>query len=86
VDGGVPPAEAVQGVPHMARIAVWRLTDGKQLLRVRREGGGELLGGVRTSDGAVMAAARRQANSCALALSVREAIGDPNVPKVAPPQ
>jgi hypothetical protein len=83
-DGGAPTAEELQGIPHTARVAVWRISDDKQLLRVRREAGGELLGGVRGADSAVNAAAKRQANSCALALAVRQAIGDVNVPSVAP--
>jgi hypothetical protein len=68
--------EAVQGVPHYARVAVIRLSDDKVLLRVRRESGGDLIGAAPQADSDVLAARQRQANSCALALAVRDAMGD----------
>jgi hypothetical protein len=82
---GPPPAtqaavEALQGEAHTARVAVYRLTDDKLVLRVRREAGGELIGGTPSVDAEVMAARQRQANSCALALAVRKATGDETVP------
>lgn len=82
-DGGTL-TEAVQLVPHPARVAVYRLSDGKLVLRVRREAGGELLGGNPAADPEVLEARQRQANSCALALAVREAIGDPAGAAVPP--
>jgi hypothetical protein len=96
---GTPPAgdagtmeEAVQGLPHFARVAVYRrpsdpdgkLVDGKLVLRVRREAGGELIGIAPQSEHSA-AARQRQANSCALALAVRQAMGDNNA-ALAPPQ
>jgi hypothetical protein len=78
-DGG---AEALQATPHFARVGLWRLSDDKLVLRVRREAGGQLIGGMPSVDEKVLAATRRQANSCALAMSVRQAIGDPDVPVV----
>lgn len=85
VKPGGSAEEALQGATHMARVALHRLSDDKLVLRVRREAGGELLGGIPPTDEDVLAAAKRQANSCALALAVRQAIGDANVP-VEPPK
>ncbi len=47
-DGGLE--EVVQGLPHAARVGVFRLSDDKVLLRVRRESGGELIGGTPQAD------------------------------------
>ena len=80
-----PMGEVVQGMPHAARIAVFRLSDDKVLLRVRRESGGELIGATPQADDGVLAARARQANSCALALAVREAMGDTGAAAVPPP-
>lgn len=77
-------AEAVQGLPHAARVAVYRLSDDKLLLRVRRDSGGELIGIAPQADPEVLAARQRQANSCALALAVREAMGDTGAAAVPP--
>jgi hypothetical protein len=75
-DGGSPTL-ALQAVPHTARVGVWRLSDGKNVLRIRREAGGQLLGGTPAAVGDdVLDARQRQANSCALALAVRQAMGD----------
>jgi hypothetical protein len=84
-DAGVSVAEAVQAVPHFARVAVWRLSDGKALLRVRREAGGQLLGATPSVDAEVLDARQRQANSCALALEIRQAMGDVGAAAVPPP-
>ncbi len=88
--GTTPPAadagsfeELVQGLPHGARVGVFRLSDDKVLLRVRRESGGELIGAAPSESGA-LAARARQANSCALALAVREAMGDTGAATVPP--
>lgn len=82
-DGGVP-GEAVQGVAHHARVGVFRLSDDKALLRIRREAGGELIGISPAVDPEVLAARSRQANSCALALAVRAAMGDTDAAAVPP--
>jgi hypothetical protein len=83
-DGG-SIAEVVQGTSHHARIAVYRLADDKLVLRIRRDTGSELMGGAPV-DPAALAARQRQANSCALALAVREAMGDSGAGAVpAPP-
>ncbi|WP_437785088.1 hypothetical protein [Sorangium sp. So ce1097] len=73
---GTTTTEALLAAPHMARVGVWRLSDGKQILRVRREASGNLIGGTPSVEADVLAARQRQANSCALALAVREAMGD----------
>ncbi|WP_437329752.1 hypothetical protein [Sorangium sp. So ce381] len=82
---GAASTEALLGVPHMARVGVWRLSDGKAILRVRREASGNLIGGTPSIEGSVLDARQRQANSCALALAVREAMGDTTA-AVAEPQ
>jgi hypothetical protein len=89
--GAAPPAadagsfeEVVQALPHTARVAVFRLSDEKVLLRLRRESGGELIGIPPQADADVLAARQRQAQSCALAMAVREAMGDTSA-AVAPP-
>lgn len=91
-DAGAPTTvawnEALQGVAHFARVGVFRLSDEKMLLRVRREVGGEggfeLLGAQVAIEPSVLAARQRQANSCALALAVREAMGDTTAATVPP--
>ncbi len=82
---GATSTEALLGVPHMARVGVWRLSDGKPILRVRREASGHLIGGTPSVEGSALEARQRQANSCALALAVREAMGD-TTGAVAEPQ
>lgn len=77
--------EALHGVPHMARVGVWRLSDGKPILRLRREARGHLLGGTPAIEVSSLEARQRQANSCALALAVREAMGDTSAARAAPP-
>jgi hypothetical protein len=84
-DAGTTPGEAVQGAAHHSRVGVFRLSDDKVLLRIRRDAGGELIGASPSVESDVLAARQRQANSCALALSVREAIGDTSA-AVVPPQ
>lgn len=78
------PSETRQALTHFARIGVWRLSDGKPMVRLRRETAGELLGGSGALDPDVAAARQRQANSCSLALAVRQAIGDSNAAAVPP--
>lgn len=83
-DAGVTANEAVQGTAHESRIGVFRLADDKVLLRIRRPAGGELIGASTSLDQDALAARQRQANSCALALSVREAMGDTSAAAVPP--
>src|SRR5438046_433443 len=76
--------EQIELMPHFARVAVWRIGDDKQILRVRREAAGELLGATPAMDGEASDARQRQANSCGLALAVRSAIGDANAATIPP--
>jgi hypothetical protein len=70
----------LDGKSYPSRIAVWRLSDGKLLLKLRREPAGTgLLGGQPAKDPGAEAARLRQAQSCSLALEVRKAIGDETV-------
>lgn len=78
------PSEVRQALPHFARIGVWRLTDDKPMVRIRREASGQLLGNPGNLDPEVAAARQRQANSCSLAIQVRQAIGDTNAAAVPP--
>lgn len=73
-----------EGSSTAARVAVWRLADDKLVFRARRDAGGHLVGGMPAVDRAVLEARERQANSCALALAVRQAMGDTNAAAVAP--
>lgn len=77
-------AETRQAMAHFARIGVWRLSDDKQVIRLRRETAGKLLGGSGALDPEVAEARQRQANSCSLAIEVRQAMGDPNAAAVPP--
>lgn len=81
--GASAAAEALRGVPHWARVGVWRISDGKLVLRLRREARGQLLGATPAVD--VLPSLQQQSNSCALALEVRSAMGDTNAGSVSPP-
>jgi hypothetical protein len=75
-DAGETPDERLQRVAHPVRVGIWDLTSGKLVLRLRREAVGQPLPVgervVRTPETAF--AAQRQANNCALALSVKAAL------------
>ena len=73
---GAGASEALLARPHFARVAVYRLSDKKLVLRTRREAGGVVLGGDAALDPQVAAARARQINSCALAMAVRGVMGD----------
>lgn len=74
VPAGKTRSEALQAVAHPARVFVYDLASNKQLLRVRDEVTADV--GVATADPEIAAAVRRQANNCALALSVAEKLGE----------
>jgi hypothetical protein len=68
--------ERVQRVAHFARVGIWDLASGDPILRVRAEAAADV---VSVGKQAVMkevslGAQHRQANSCALALHVRDAL------------
>lgn len=75
-DAGETPEERVQRVGHFARVGIWDLQSGKQLLRVRSEASGQFvpMGERIVRDPAILAAQARQVNSCQLALDVRGAL------------
>jgi hypothetical protein len=74
-----PPLEAIQALPHPARVFLFGLKPGmeKPLLRLRRDVAGRFIpaGEVAQTDPALIEAQQRQVNSCQLALFVREAVG-----------
>lgn len=78
------PAEVRQALEHAARIGVWRIEDEKLVIRLRRETAGQLLGASGALDPEVAEARQRQANSCSLAIAVRQAMGDKNAATVPP--
>ncbi len=68
------PEEQVQRLPHFARIGIWRVSDGAQLVNLRAWAEGRLIAAGPASAGLseqTVAAQARQANSCSLALQVR---------------
>jgi hypothetical protein len=73
-DAGV--SNAIPSGPHFARICAWRLDDDRRVLSIRREAAGRLMGSGASADATSLEAQRRQANACALALSVRAAMGE----------
>jgi hypothetical protein len=81
-DAGIVEDQSIPTGPHHARVCAWRLDDDQKVLSVRREASGKLVGGPEPADARTRIARDRQANSCALALEVREALGvDGAVPK-----
>jgi hypothetical protein len=73
--------ERVQRARHFARIGVWDIATKAPLLRLRAEAAADFvaMGGHAKASPETLAAQSRQANSCALALAVRNRItADPN--------
>jgi hypothetical protein len=98
--GGLPPAlarskeeraetdeERIQRAPHAARVGIWDVRSGHLLVRVRTEAAAEFVpvGVGATTDPETLAAEKRQVNSCAIALDVKEAIAAAPA-AAAPPQ
>lgn len=77
--------DVLEGKTWFSRVGLYRLSDGKPLVRMRREVKGQLLGGSRAADAEVEAARLRQARSCALALELREAVQGASAPKPSAP-
>jgi hypothetical protein len=75
-DGGAITEEALQLVPHQARVHVVNLKTGAELVRLRRVGEASfVMAGERAvSDPETKQAMQRQVNNCALANLVRAAI------------
>jgi hypothetical protein len=77
-DAGAEDDRSIPTAPHPARVCVWRLEDDKKMIAVRRDAAGELRGPAGTSmSPATQISQQRQANACALALALREAMGAP---------
>jgi hypothetical protein len=85
-DSSETEEERIGRVPHMARVGIWNLATGEQLLRLRTEAAGRFLpvGKTVVSDPVSQAAQARQANSCALALEAKQAL-TPAVPASSAP-
>ncbi|HEX3771869.1 MAG TPA: hypothetical protein VHV30_13425 [Polyangiaceae bacterium] len=68
-DGGTMTEAALQLVTHPARVYVFELKDNKELVRLRRSGGGRFIqaGERPVSDDETRDALQRQANNCSLA-------------------
>jgi hypothetical protein len=77
-DAGETPTERVQRTSHFARVGIWELASGRQLVRLRATAGGEFVPvGKRVIDAPeVVAAQQRQVNSCALALALKAKLHD----------
>ena len=76
---GKPVLEAIQAMPHAARVSLFGLKRGmdRSLLRLRREVAGRFIaaGQNAPTDPERLEAQQRQVNSCQLALYVRDAVG-----------
>jgi hypothetical protein len=84
-DGGPLTEEALQLVPHPSRVHLFDLTTGKELLRLLRTGDARVIpaGERAVADEETRDAMQRQANNCALARRVDEAIAPPPAPTAA---
>lgn len=84
VPAGTSKSEALRAVPHPSRVGIWRLSDNKLVLRIRRAPEVELKMAGAQLDERVVNAQQRQALSCALANAVRDAMGDTQAGIVPP--
>ncbi|WP_240806717.1 hypothetical protein [Polyangium spumosum] len=84
IPAGMSKSEALRGVPHASRVGIWRLSDNKLVLRIRRTPDVELKMAGAQLDERVVNAQKRQALSCALANAVRDAMGDAEAGVIAP--
>lgn len=76
VDAGTFTEEALQMVPHPTRVHLFDLSSGREILRLRRVGGAQVIsaGERAVTDEETRDAEQRQANNCALARRVDEAL------------
>lgn len=84
VPKGVSRSAALRSVPHASRVAIYRLSDSKLVLRIRRTPEADIKQAGMPLEDEVVAAQKRQALSCALGMSVREAMGDVEAGVVKP--
>lgn len=77
VDGGAITMEALQLVPHDARVRIWNLKTGAEIARIKRRGEAtfRFIGEQNITDRDALEAAQRNVNNCALANRVKEAVG-----------
>lgn len=75
-DAGTIGEEALQQVPHPARVHIVNLKTGKELVRLRRSADADFrfAGGEAVRDPVILASMRRQVNNCALAQEVSSAL------------
>lgn len=76
---GSSKSEALRSVKHASRVGIWRVSDGKLVVRLRRTPDVDLMQAGAQLDERVVLAQQRQALSCALAGAVRTAMGDTDV-------
>jgi hypothetical protein len=81
-EGAAISEESLQLIAHPARIRLFDLARGEEMLRLRRTGEARALSvGERVvSDPEVRDAMKRQVNNCALAQRVEEALAEPGAP------
>ena len=84
-DGGPLTEEALQLVAHPSRVHLFDLGSGKEVLRLLRTGDARVIpaGERAISDSETRDAMQRQANNCALARRVDEALAPPPTPTAA---
>jgi hypothetical protein len=75
-EGGAVTVAMLQATPHYARVHLWNLQTGKEVVRVRRaaEASFVFAGEHEVSDPETLAAMKRQVNNCALAREVDRAL------------
>jgi hypothetical protein len=75
-DAGETAEQQLQRLPHFARVGIWDIATKTPLLRLRAQASADFvaMGGHPRTSAETQAAQTRQANSCALALAVRQRI------------
>ncbi len=75
-DGGLVDELVLQSIPHPARVHLFDLPSGREILRLRRSGDAQVIqaGERAISDPETRGAMQRQANNCILARRVQEAL------------
>ncbi|HZU83380.1 MAG TPA: hypothetical protein VE987_10710 [Polyangiaceae bacterium] len=86
-DSGAPTEAALQLVAHPARVHLFALPGGQELLRLRRSGEGRVIpAGERVvTDQETREAMQRQANNCALAAAVEQELSAPATARASRP-
>lgn len=95
--GGIPPLpdaepkleetleQRLQALPHSARVGIWDLERNERVLGLRAEAAGRFVsaGQRRVDDPKTSRAQQRQANSCALAIEIRDRVAEASSPGAA---